>query len=70
LVTPAVSAGAGGVEAFTVIYTVAGELVAPLSSSTVRENFNVVSDDTLGAVNVGEGTLTSLSVTAGPSICP
>ena len=41
---PAVSPGAGGVAAFTVVDAVAGLLVVPLSSLTVSENFNVVSD--------------------------
>jgi hypothetical protein len=43
----------GGVAALTVTVTMLGELVSPLLSLTVRENFNSVSEDTLGAVNDG-----------------
>src|SRR6185437_7979423 len=65
-----VGAGLNDGAAFTMTDTIEGLLLAaPLSSLTVSENFNVVSDDKLGAVNVGFVVLLLFNLTAGPANC-
>jgi hypothetical protein len=59
-----------GIAAFTVTDTIAGLILAvPLLSLTVRENFNIVSDDTLGAVNDAVLVSAPFNVTDGPAVC-
>jgi hypothetical protein len=59
-----------GSDGFTVTVTAAGLLlVASLLSLTVRENFKLVSDDTLGAVNDAVVVYAPFSTTDGPSVC-
>jgi hypothetical protein len=59
-----------GAAAFTVTDTTAGLLLAaPLSSLTVSENFNIVSDViSSGAVKVAIGELAPFNVTFGPEV--
>jgi hypothetical protein len=57
---------AGG---FTVMLTVAAELVAPWLSVTSSEKVKTVAAPTVGAVNVGCAMVALLSATAGPAVC-